>query len=80
MVAQAAPDSNRSVQARCQALGLARSSFYYQPCGESAYNPDLMRLLDEEFTDHNFKGWACATTCVWPATPSMPCACATSCA
>ena len=56
MVAQAAPDSNRSVQARCQALGLARRSFYYQPCGESAYNPDLMRLLDEEFTNHNFKG------------------------
>ncbi len=45
-----------SVQARCQALGLARSSFYYQPCGESAYNLALMRLLDEEFTDHNFKG------------------------
>jgi putative transposase len=37
-------------------LGLARSSFYYQPCGESAYNLELMRLLDEEFTQHNFKG------------------------
>ena len=45
-----------SVQARCQALGLARSSFYYQPCGESAQNLFLMRLLDEEFTQHNFKG------------------------
>ena len=45
-----------SVQARCQALGLARSSFYYQPCGESAYNLELMRLLDEEFTDYHFKG------------------------
>ena len=45
-----------SVTARCQALGLARSSFYYQPCGESAYNLHLMRLLDEEFTTHNFKG------------------------
>ena len=45
-----------SVAARCQVLGLARSSFYYQPCGESAYNLELMRLLDEEFTDHNFKG------------------------
>ena len=39
-----------SVQARCQALGLARSSFYYQPRGESAQNLFLMRLLDEEFT------------------------------
>lgn len=45
-----------SVQARCQALGLARSSFYYQPRGESAENLLLMRLLDEEFTRHNFKG------------------------
>ena len=54
VVAQADPGS--SVLARCQALGLLRSSFYYQPCGESAYNLELMRLLDEEFTDHNFKG------------------------
>jgi len=54
LVAQ--PDPGSSVQARCQALGLARSSFYYQPCGESAYNLELMRLLDEEFTQHNFKG------------------------
>ena len=44
------------MQARCQSLGLARSSFYYQPCGESAHNLDLMRLLDEEFTQLNFKG------------------------
>lgn len=45
-----------SGQARCQALGLARSSFYDQPRGESALNLQLMRLLDEEFTRHNFKG------------------------
>ena len=45
-----------SVQARCQALGLARSSYYYQPRGESAENLRLMRLWDEEFTLHNFKG------------------------
>jgi hypothetical protein len=44
-----------SLQARCQALGLARSSYYYQPWGESAENLLLMRLLYEEFTDHNFK-------------------------
>ena len=45
-----------SVQARCEALGLARSSFYYQPRGESALNLELMRRLDEEFTRHHFKG------------------------
>ena len=53
---QAADPADGSVTARCQALGLARSSFYYQPRGESARNLELMRLLDEEFTDHNFKG------------------------
>ena len=48
--------SEGSVQTRCQALGLARSSYYYQPRGESALNLELMRLLDEEFTRYNFKG------------------------
>ena len=56
VLVQAPDPAGSSVAARCQALGLARSSFYYQPCGESAYNLELMRLLDEEFTDHNFKG------------------------
>lgn len=37
-------------------MGLSRSSFYYQPCGESAGNRELMRLLDEEFMQHNFQG------------------------
>ena len=45
-----------SVLARCQALGLARNSYYYQPRGENAWNVELMDLLDEEFTCHNFKG------------------------
>ena len=54
LVSQANPAS--SVHARCRALGLARSSFYYRPCGESADNLELLRLLDAEFTQHNFKG------------------------
>lgn len=45
-----------SVAARCQAVGLARSSYYYRPRGESALNLHLMRLLDEEYTRHSFKG------------------------
>ena len=44
------------MQARCQALRLARSSFYDQPRGKSARNLELMCLLDEELTMHNFKG------------------------
>ena len=53
---QAADPADDSVAVRCQAIGLARSSFFYQPRGESTRNLELMRLLDEEFTDHNFKG------------------------
>lgn len=45
-----------SVAARCQAAGLARSYYYYRPRGESAFNLQLMRLLDEEYTRHSFKG------------------------
>ena len=45
-----------SITERCAALGLARSSFYYQPRGETATNLALMRLLDEEYTRHCFLG------------------------
>jgi putative transposase len=45
-----------SVLARCRALELSPSSYYYQPKGESALNLELMRLMDEEFTAHCFHG------------------------
>ena len=54
---QAAPAG--SIAQRCAALGLARSSYYsyyYRPCGETAQNLALMRLLDEEYTRHCFLG------------------------
>jgi len=38
------------VARQCQLLGLARSTFYYQPTGESAENLLLLRLLDEQYT------------------------------
>jgi len=37
-------------------LGLARSSFYYEPAGESAENLELMRRIDRRYTDHPFEG------------------------
>ena len=37
-------------------MGLARSSYYYSPCGESELNLLLMRLIDREYTDHPFFG------------------------
>jgi len=45
-----------NVRRQCELLGLARSSFYYQPAQESANNLRLMRLLDEEYTRHPFYG------------------------
>jgi putative transposase len=38
-------------------LGLNRSTLYYQPAGESAFNLYLMRLIDEQYTRTPFYGW-----------------------
>jgi putative transposase len=45
-----------SVRRQCQLLGLARSSLYYEPAGESEENLRLMRLIDREYTAHPFLG------------------------
>jgi len=37
---------------QCKLMGLARSSYYYEPCGESEYNRSLMKLIDELYTEH----------------------------
>jgi putative transposase len=37
-------------------VGLARSSWYYEPRGETAENLTLMRLLDEQYTKTPFYG------------------------
>ena len=41
---------------QCELLGLGRSSYYYQPRGESAENLTLLRLLDEQYTRTPFYG------------------------
>lgn len=45
-----------SVSRQCDLLGLARSSWYYEPCGETTENLELMRRIDEEYTRHPFYG------------------------
>ena len=51
------PDhSALSVSRQCELLELARSSWYYEPCGESPENLELMRRIDEEYTRHPFYG------------------------
>jgi putative transposase len=39
-----------SICRQCELLGLARSSFYYEPATETAENLHLMRLIDEQYT------------------------------
>ena len=51
-----AGEQEGSVLARCRALDLSPSSYYYAPKGESALNMELMRLMDQEFTEHCFHG------------------------
>lgn len=45
-----------SIVKQCELLGLARSSYYYQPAAESEENLHLMRLLDEQYTKTPFSG------------------------
>ena len=45
-----------SLRRQCELLGVARSSLYYQPAGESEENLMLMRLIDEEYTRGPFYG------------------------
>ena len=45
-----------SIRRQCKLLRLQRSTYYYQPQGESDYNLELMRLIDELFTNLPFLG------------------------
>jgi len=46
---QVSPGNGVSIRQQCAALGLARSSYYHTPAGESDYNLHLMRLIDEQY-------------------------------
>jgi len=45
-----------SVTRKCELIGLHRFSYYYQPVGESEYNLELMRLIDEQYLHTPFFG------------------------
>jgi putative transposase len=49
-------DGELSISRQCELLGLARSSWYYEPAMETAENLLLMRLLDEQYTRTPFYG------------------------
>jgi putative transposase len=45
-----------SVRRQCELLGLARSTFYYEPTGATPEDLRLMRLIDEQYTTYPFYG------------------------
>ena len=47
-----------SIRRQCALLGLNRSTLYYQPATESAFNLQLMRLIDEQYLQTPFYGWS----------------------
>jgi putative transposase len=49
-------DEHLSVTRQCELLGLARSSWYYEPRPVSEENLTLLRLLDEQYTRCPFYG------------------------
>lgn len=53
---------NLSIQQQCTLLGLPRSSYYYEPKGESAENLLYMKMLDQEYLAHPFYGIVQMTT------------------
>ncbi len=49
-------DRALSVSKQCKVLSLSRSSVYYARKGESAYNLELMKLIDKQFLETPFYG------------------------
>ena len=45
-----------SIRRQCELIGLNRSTRYYAPAEESAFNLQLMRLIDEQYTRTPFYG------------------------
>jgi putative transposase len=45
-----------SISRQCSLVGLSRSSYYYQPCPMSEEDLLLIRLMDEQYTNHPSSG------------------------
>ena len=45
-----------SIRRQCKLLGFTRTTFYWQPAGESPLNLELMRRIDEQFLATPFYG------------------------
>jgi putative transposase len=49
-------DAELSIRRQCELLELNRSTYYYQPATETALNLELMRLIDEKYTERPIYG------------------------
>ncbi|MAJ79135.1 hypothetical protein [Sulfitobacter sp. TMED3] len=49
-------NANLSISKQCKLLSISRSSFDYEPKGESEMNLDLMRVIDKQFLETPFYG------------------------
>ncbi|WP_419182860.1 IS3 family transposase [Mameliella alba] len=49
-------NSALSIGQQCKLLSIARSSYYYEPKGETEQNLGLMRMIDEQFLETPFFG------------------------
>ena len=45
-----------SIVRQCELVRISRSWFYYESKGESGFNLDLMRLIDEQFLETPYYG------------------------
>ena len=48
--------SKLSIVKQCDLVRISRSSFYYEAQGESGFNLELMRLIDEQFMETPYYG------------------------
>lgn len=48
--------SKLSISRQCELIGIHRSGIYFKPKKESELNLELMRLMDEHYLDHPYKG------------------------
>lgn len=50
------PDNSLSIRKQCKILRIHRSGFYYENRSESTENLEIMRLMDEHYHYHPYKG------------------------
>jgi putative transposase len=50
-------NSKLSIRRQCDLVGLNRSTYYWQPAGETELNLELMQMIDKEYTRAPFYGY-----------------------